>query len=1033
MATISERLAYILTFDTSQGVRSLEQVGKTADQELGKVDKNLDKLGGNLVKYGAGALAFAGVAGAGLFKMASGAADAEANMSALAQVVGDTVAQDVGEWAEDSAEGVGLASKDAVGAATSFAQLGKIVGLGGKELADFSTDLVGLSADFAAFKNVTPEQALQDIQAGFAGSTEVMRKYGIFLDDATLKTAYYRETGEKVSGTLTAQQKIIAINSELYRQGADMIGQWGRESGELAGQQAILKAELTNLSDAIGAGLLPMVTQGVTGLTAFASAVGSIDSATAGTIGKVAGFATIALGVAGALSFAAGKAILMRDRFTTLGDDGSRSLNKVGKAATGVSVALGLLAAGQIAIDIIGGIQDTAGKAARNLDQLNIAIGETAAGTADSSAVMSEFADIVHNFDREVRPSQLWESMGKSIRLVGNEIGDIPIEEFDRAFKKVLEESGVGAAQALLDAWREQSEELDKTSGQYRDNIMLIERYQERTDEAAGSAAAQSGALSDLTDKKIADASATQGLTLETEDQTAANKEAAETLDALDSKYDEAIAEIDAWAQGIETATTNGAESFNDFSVDSETSIADLRKHLQDSGWDVAVWQENLISIASRTSPEFASYLADMGAAGAPMVQELAGNDSELEGTFGDWKNWSEVTGRDMVSAFDQVGPGVTEKVQGARDQVYGEMQSQHQGWFAEAFALGSQIPAGAGAGIDSQAHVMAEKAVAAGTSALGKMRDALGIHSPSRLFASQVGEPIAEGIAQGIANSAESINEALAKSIADAEDDALDAARDLVDAVNDELDGLWGGVDDDRSLADLRVRVADAEADLAEAIAGGDAEKITRAQDALEDANYRLAKATTDMITADADSRASWRETAEAAGMVGSEIDELIEKYRELARVQKEAEAEAAAIRAEAAAAEDTRRQWVNAVNMGVISQGDLDYVGDGRADPQWTLQAMRSVLQRIFGGGRASGGPVSAGRLYEVGEGNVAEMFTAAGRQFMIPGNDGAVIPGSQIGKQPAADQTQDWAKVAQMMAREFVRVARHELRAL
>jgi TP901 family phage tail tape measure protein len=47
----------------------------------------------------------------------------------------------------------------------------------------------------------------------------------------------------------------------------------------------------------------------------------------------------------------------------------------------------------------------------------------------------------------------------------------------------------------------------------------------------------------------------------------------------------------------------------------------------------------------------------------------------------------------------------------------------------------------------------------------------------------------------------------------------------------------------------------------------------------------------------------------------------------------------------------------------------------------------------------GLASGGPAKAGHLYEVGEGNVAEMFVSGGRQYMIPGNDGNVIPGSKI----------------------------------
>ncbi|OEZ02324.1 MULTISPECIES: phage tail length tape measure family protein [Stenotrophomonas] len=47
-------------------------------------------------------------------------------------------------------------------------------------------------------------------------------------------------------------------------------------------------------------------------------------------------------------------------------------------------------------------------------------------------------------------------------------------------------------------------------------------------------------------------------------------------------------------------------------------------------------------------------------------------------------------------------------------------------------------------------------------------------------------------------------------------------------------------------------------------------------------------------------------------------------------------------------------------------------------------------------FGGGRANGGPVRGSTLYEVGEGGRPELFDdGSGRTYLIPGNDGRVIP--------------------------------------
>ncbi|WP_058195508.1 phage tail length tape measure family protein [Xanthomonas translucens] len=47
------------------------------------------------------------------------------------------------------------------------------------------------------------------------------------------------------------------------------------------------------------------------------------------------------------------------------------------------------------------------------------------------------------------------------------------------------------------------------------------------------------------------------------------------------------------------------------------------------------------------------------------------------------------------------------------------------------------------------------------------------------------------------------------------------------------------------------------------------------------------------------------------------------------------------------------------------------------------------------IYGGGRASGGPVSSGKYYEVGEQGRPELLQQGGKSYLIPGNDGTVIP--------------------------------------
>ena len=337
----SERLAYVLSFDTTSGVKSLNKFGQTAEKELGKADKAFLKNNAAMDKAGAGLVALAGVAGTGLYKLATGALDTQQNIEALRQVVGDTITEDLDGWATKAADALGLSREKAIENATAFAQLGKMAGASQGDLGRFSTDLVQLGADFAAFKNVSPEKAIQDIRSAFSGSVEVMRKYGIFLDELSLKEALFNLTGERVTGVLTGQQKVMAINAELYRQGGDMIGQFGRESDTLAGQIPILKANLKNMGDAIGTGVLPAVTGLTTGLTALASGANELPPEMLEAAGTAAVLATAFASVAGGGLLAGSAFRKAKAALTTFSAAQKRAA--VGAGVLGVAIVAGTM------------------------------------------------------------------------------------------------------------------------------------------------------------------------------------------------------------------------------------------------------------------------------------------------------------------------------------------------------------------------------------------------------------------------------------------------------------------------------------------------------------------------------------------------------------------------------------------------------------------------------------------------------------------------------------------------------------------
>lgn len=185
------------------------------------------------------------------------ASDLEESMSKNNVIFGEA-AGSVSRFADEAARALGQSKTQALAAASTFGTMGKAAGLAGDELAKFSTEFVTLASDLASFNNTTPEDAIQAIGAALRGEAEPMRRYGVLLNDATLKQAAMELGIYKGNGALTAQQKILAAQKIIYEQTGDAQGDFARTSDGLANQQRILAAQVENLQAKFGELLLPV-------------------------------------------------------------------------------------------------------------------------------------------------------------------------------------------------------------------------------------------------------------------------------------------------------------------------------------------------------------------------------------------------------------------------------------------------------------------------------------------------------------------------------------------------------------------------------------------------------------------------------------------------------------------------------------------------------------------------------------------------------------------------------------------------------
>src|SRR3954469_9653175 len=287
---------------TTAGKRFGQATGKSIQAESGYLKRLMASKGGQV--FGAFAAAQAGAAVVEFFKGAvSGASDLAEAGNKLQVLFGSSTSQIV-EWAKGAATGMGLSQLAAEDAAATFGVFAKSAGLAGAQAAGFSTKMVGLAGDLASFYNTSPADAIEAIGAALGGESEPIRRYGILLDDATLRQrALTLGIVATTTQALTPQQRVLAAQAEIMAQSSAAQGDFARTSGGLANQQRILAAEFANVQAQIGEKLLPVALKLTTALgSGVIPAIGGVINILSAIPGPV--YAAVAAMVAARLAVA---------------------------------------------------------------------------------------------------------------------------------------------------------------------------------------------------------------------------------------------------------------------------------------------------------------------------------------------------------------------------------------------------------------------------------------------------------------------------------------------------------------------------------------------------------------------------------------------------------------------------------------------------------------------------------------------------------------------------------------------------------
>ena len=261
------------------------------------------------------------VAAFGAIKVGSFLKEAVVNAGDLEQSIGAVNAifkdgaSEMHKYSKNATQTLGLTKNQYNESASLLGSLLKNLGAPMETLSGQTNDLMGLAADFAAMYGGTTKEAVEAITSLFKGERNPIERYAISINETTLKAHALAEgfikttkdaRGIKVATTnvaiaqqelneaikkhgegstqaakaqnklsnaearfekvsagkleqMDSEQKMLATQSLLYKQGADSIGQYAKESDTLQGRQKLLNAEWGNMKENLGMKLLPIV------------------------------------------------------------------------------------------------------------------------------------------------------------------------------------------------------------------------------------------------------------------------------------------------------------------------------------------------------------------------------------------------------------------------------------------------------------------------------------------------------------------------------------------------------------------------------------------------------------------------------------------------------------------------------------------------------------------------------------------------------------------------------------------------------
>jgi hypothetical protein len=222
-----------------------------------------------------GGASVVGAIGAGYVKAAMAASDFNEQVNKVATVFGPA-ARTVMAEADAMARKFGVSKIVYMDAAGQIGLIGKAAGMSQAQAAGLANQFTKLAMDASSFYNVPLEEALAAIRSGLVGETEPLRRFGVLLSDAAMKTEAVKMGIIRAGQEMSEQEKVIVRVSLITKGLTDANGDLAKTSDQTANRLRAAWGRIDNAFISIGQAvsplteaLLDMAERGLGGLEAY--------------------------------------------------------------------------------------------------------------------------------------------------------------------------------------------------------------------------------------------------------------------------------------------------------------------------------------------------------------------------------------------------------------------------------------------------------------------------------------------------------------------------------------------------------------------------------------------------------------------------------------------------------------------------------------------------------------------------------------------------------------------------------------------